>query len=180
MTTAEHPLTAPGPNGTGEHLAIPDPTPMPPSQPQSDQTIAAGFAEAAAADRDRAHRPREARVMATPPGNQLYTSGGPEHLQELERWIRFHQEEMVRGATVKADEYGSGDLEVMAGSMMVMVPGITFQQGMLLAIAFYAQGKVGRIISALQQQRMPSHDSWRDLEVYAEMGLKVLETGKWV
>lgn len=160
------------PNGTGEHVL-------------TDETVEAAeqFAEAAVRQFDEAHQ-RPGRSQQQPPASGstdgLFSADGPAEIHALELWIRNHQTDMMQGAVIKANEYGAGDLEVMAGAMVTLQKNLGWEMGILLAIAFYAQGKVARILSALREGRMPSFDSWRDLEVYAMIGHKVQETGKWV
>lgn len=48
------------------------------------------------------------------------------------------------------------------------------------ALAFYAMGKIGRIVSSYRRSMVPSDDSWHDLEVYAAMAAKIRSTGIWM
>jgi hypothetical protein len=68
----------------------------------------------------------------------------------------------------KAAEYGSADLEVM-GSAMAELHGLTPEQGVEAAIAFYILGKVSRAFGAFKMGKMPSDDTWHDVSVYTWM-----------
>ena len=94
-----------------------------------------------------------------------------------EWWLRRAQEEIT--ATVpKAVEYSATDLEIM-GAAMEQMGAAPAGRGVEAAIAFYALGKLSRIVGRLAEGAEPSDDSWFDLGVYARMAQRVREVGEW-
>jgi hypothetical protein len=67
---------------------------------------------------------------------------------------------------------------VLGAAMRPLVPRAAVSDEEL-AIAFYAYGKLSRIIGAISDGRRPSDDCWHDLGVYARMAQRVRETGDW-
>lgn len=106
----------------------------------------------------------------------------PRHqaLVELQEWLVRKLDGTLPEVLRKADEYGSGDLEMMGDRLfrMLRLPGQTV--GQQASAAFYADGKVARIMAALEEGREPSADCWFDLFVYGLIGLKIHETGRWL
>lgn len=101
---------------------------------------------------------------------------------ELKTWLDGLETKIGSETLRKAVQYGSADLEVMGHGMCILL-GIEPPDRVLAlqsAIAFYCLGKVARILGAFEQGHSPTHDDWFDLHVYAKMGLKVMETGKWL
>jgi len=90
-------------------------------------------------------------------------------------WKRTTEQDLER-LKPKVAEYGAGDLELMGAGLSMLTGGVA-QRGQESAIAFYALGKIARIISALEDGRSPSDDSWLDLEIYARMARRVRVTG---
>lgn len=106
-------------------------------------------------------------------------NGDNPRLPELFRWMEVHQHDIRTMADAKAFEYGSTDLQIMAGAMVQMFPGIEPAEALQAAIAFYALGKISRVISSFKEGRPAPADSWRDLEVYAMMAQRIMEQGGW-
>lgn len=139
----------------------------------------------------RRPRPRSADEAASPTGltftvphasmPPLGASGNGDNprLPELFRWMEVHQHDIRTMADAKAFEYGSTDLQIMAGAMVQMFPGIEPAEALQAAIAFYALGKISRVISSFKEGRPAPADSWRDLEVYAMMAQRIMEQGGW-
>lgn len=104
-------------------------------------------------------------------------------LVDLRHWMEQHHAELRKATAAKADEYGSLDLKMMGAMLEKVMPGIgegsppgTREQA---AIAFYALGKISRVFSALAEGKPAPTDSWLDLEVYALMAQRVMESGQW-
>jgi hypothetical protein len=112
------------------------------------------------------------------PGPFNFETADP-FLPDLVAWMEKHHRNL-RGATdAKAHAYGATDLLVMAKGMQAIQPNLTEQAALEAALAFYALGKLGRILSAFGEGKPTPEDSWLDLEVYALMAQKVRETGSW-
>lgn len=80
----------------------------------------------------------------------------------------------------KVEQYGATDLRVLGAAMRSMAPQASSDvSDEELAIAFYAFGKLSRIMGAIADGRCPSDDCWHDLAVYAKMAQRVRETGNW-
>lgn len=113
------------------------------------------------------------------------TTNGRSSLEELVGWLHGHDQDLNRLLVERADEYGSGDLEIMAAAMNRLLPenGLDPEARWVvareMAIAFYLMGKVGRMFSAYERGQVPGTDSWRDVEGYAKIALKLRETGTW-
>lgn len=101
---------------------------------------------------------------------------------DLKQWLADLEEKIGTETIRKAVQYGSADLKVMGNAMVLLLPPEhrSEQLGLQMAIAFYALGKVARVFGAFEQGHSPTHDDWFDLMVYAKMGLKVMETGRWL
>lgn len=98
---------------------------------------------------------------------------GKRQKNRLDKWWREHaateSEQMIR----KLDEYGTGDLHEI-GSRLAHLAGwrnATSQQHYELGVMFYLIGKMQRVITATEQQRAASSDTWHDIAVYAKMVL---------
>ncbi|MEM3008298.1 MAG: hypothetical protein QXU32_02505 [Nitrososphaerales archaeon] len=88
----------------------------------------------------------------------------------------------------KVSEYGgsgqgSADLRIMGDNLAALmgwerehIDESTLQE---LAIWFYVQGKIGRLISDYQQRRPGKADTWHDITVYSMMARRLQETGEW-
>lgn len=88
----------------------------------------------------------------------------------------------------KAVEYGATDLRDLGFQVLEMAgrkphgdgaPADTSALATEIGIAFYAMGKLARIVAAVKEGRRPSYDSWLDLGVYARMAQRVHEAGGW-
>lgn len=108
---------------------------------------------------------------------------------ELATWWMETSEADLNAVVPKAVQYGGADLEVMGEAMQHLIPKEARKKlgelrcqkmGLEMAVAFYALGKVARLYGAFEQGRMPSEDTWFDLEIYARMGRRVRETGSWI
>lgn len=100
-------------------------------------------------------------------------------------WIGYATDE-IDAMMDKLAEYGTGDLHEI-GRQMLKVRGVdideqihelgsyglelTNAQMYELGIMFYALGKIQRVITAAEQGRVASDDTWHDLAVYSKMVL---------
>lgn len=100
-------------------------------------------------------------------------------LPELVEWMDRHQLQIRFDTEAKAFEYGNTDIKIMAYAIRQAQPQLDEQDAILWALGFYGLGKVARILSSFQEGRPTSRDSWKDLEVYAMMAQKILDTGNW-
>lgn len=102
-------------------------------------------------------------------------------LAELDRWMRQHHTQLRHDTIEKAHAYGSQDLAIMGDTLARLKADVDLSesQKLQLAVAFYLSGKYARIIAALAEGRDPGADSWLDAEVYAMMGLRIRECGRW-
>lgn len=105
---------------------------------------------------------------------------------ELKSWLDRFFGGVTDMAVMKAMEYGSGDLTVMAAGMeqIIQVPEqITAEEKWAFlveaALAFYALGKIGRTFSAFKAGKLPNADNYIDLSAYAAMAARVREMGRW-
>jgi hypothetical protein len=105
-------------------------------------------------------------------------------LHELEQTLRAVFDREIGDIVAKAQQYGggaTGDLDIMAGAMRVVMPNLqNHQQGVMAALAFYQLGKVARSLASLASGVMPSFDNVRDSHVYGVMQMKVHGTGAWL
>jgi hypothetical protein len=97
-------------------------------------------------------------------------------------WIGYATSE-IDAMMDKLAEYGTGDLHEI-GRQMMKVRGVdidalidehgldqTNTQMYELGIMFYTLGKIQRVITAAEQGRVASDDTWHDLAVYSKMVL---------
>lgn len=103
--------------------------------------------------------------------------------EALRAWWQDKSERDINAVVPKAIDYGGGDLTLMADGMKLFaqlggreVPRPVERE---MAIAFYALGKIARIISGLAEGRLPNADSWYDLQIYAIMAQYEREIGPW-
>ena len=98
----------------------------------------------------------------------------------LQDWWHHTSKAEIDSMLPKVTEYGAHDLKIIGDAMMLMRPEL---RGKIdpeeLAIAFYALGKIGRIIGAYADGVAPSDDSWHDLAIYARMAQRVRDAGYW-
>jgi hypothetical protein len=101
-------------------------------------------------------------------------------MDDLEDWWMEHAADEAQMVIPKAISYGADDLlqigRQMAGAIHREV---TDAQAAELGIAFYAYGKIARIMAAVKEGRDPNIDSWLDLGVYAKMAQRVRTAGGW-
>lgn len=99
---------------------------------------------------------------------------------ELTLWWLDQARAEIDMVVDKAIEYGATDL-VDIGHQLARTAGRTIcdQDAAEWGIAFYALGKVSRILAAIAEGRQPSEDSWLDLGVYARMAQRVKQCGGW-
>jgi hypothetical protein len=98
----------------------------------------------------------------------------------LQDWWHWTSKEEIDSMLPKVIEYGSHDLKIMGDAMLLLKPEL---EGKViseeLAIAFYALGKIARIMGAYADGVAPSDDSWHDLAIYARMAQRVRDAGYW-
>lgn len=95
----------------------------------------------------------------------------------IAQWWRDQADAEIKATVPKAVEYSSTDLVDIGRA--VLGPGLTDQQYAEAGVAFYACGKIGRIMGAIREGREPSDDSWFDLGVYARMAQRIRHSGGW-
>jgi hypothetical protein len=99
---------------------------------------------------------------------------------ELEEWWTTQAQIEAEAVVLKAVDYSSYDLWDIGVSLARMAGRtVTEAEAVELGIAYYAQGKMARIMGALIEGRWPSEDSWADLGTYARMALRTREAGGW-
>jgi hypothetical protein len=74
----------------------------------------------------------------------------------------------------KLEQYGSHDLLVVGTGLN---PDQEPAEAMEAGCAFYALGKVARVVEAVRTGRDPGDDSWHDLTVYSMMARRIRATG---
>lgn len=101
-------------------------------------------------------------------------------MDELVDWWMEQAADEAQMVVPKAVAYGADDLlqigRQMAGAIHREV---TDAQAAELGIAFYAYGKIARIMAAVKEGRDPGLDSWLDLGIYAKMAQRVRDAGGW-
>ena len=99
----------------------------------------------------------------------------------LPEWWRQLMEREIGRVMPKVEEYGATDLAVMGRALVALLPPPMQNEavGMEMACAFYALGKIGRIVSSYATGKLPREDSWHDMGVYARMAQRIRETGRW-
>lgn len=104
-----------------------------------------------------------------------------QQVHELTSWWIDSAASEIDGMAAKAVEYGATDLRDLGRMIYEMAgrpqpdDGVATETG----IAFYAAGKLGRIVAAIKEGRRPSEDTWLDLGVYSRMAQRVRQTGGW-
>lgn len=104
-----------------------------------------------------------------------------EFAKELYDWW-LKQAALEAEATItKAIEYSSTDLSDIGDALAEVAGWETSDRAILteLGIAFYALGKISRILGAIKDHRLPNSDNWLDLGVYARMAQRNREVGSW-
>ena len=94
---------------------------------------------------------------------------------KLRGWWLDSATNEIDGMMDKLAEYGTGDLHEI-GRQMMKIKGAydsetTDQQCYEIGITFYALGKIQQIITAAEQDKLASTDTWHDLAIYAKMVL---------
>lgn len=98
----------------------------------------------------------------------------------LETWWEDTTDEEIRSMIPKVIEYGSNDLNIIGDIMLLMKPELRDKINPAeLGIAFYALGKIARIMGAYADGIAPSDDSWHDLAIYARMAQRVRNADGW-
>jgi hypothetical protein len=101
-------------------------------------------------------------------------------MTELTDWWMDHAADEAQMVIPKAIAYGADDLLQIGRQMAGAINrDVTDAQAAELGIAFYAMGKIARIMAAVKEGRDPNIDSWLDLGVYAKMAQRVRITGGW-
>lgn len=97
---------------------------------------------------------------------------------DLERWWLERAQDEIERTIPKAIEYSSTDLEDIGRALLpdTDLPGHLYTEA---GVAFYALGKVSRVLGALKEGREPNEDSWFDLGVYARMAQRARSHGGW-
>lgn len=102
----------------------------------------------------------------------------------MKRGPSFVREWWLKESTADADHvvaklltYGSLDLH--AQGMLELMGWTGHGLGTESVIAFYALGKLNRIITALARGKPASPDSWDDMRRYAMMARYVQQFGRW-
>lgn len=99
-----------------------------------------------------------------------------EKIEEITQWWLATSEKEIRLTIPKAIEYGADDLREIGRALIKSDDDSLCAQA---GIAFYALGKIHRILSAVDRGEHPSYDSWFDLGVYAKMAQRVQDMGGW-
>lgn len=80
----------------------------------------------------------------------------------------------------KVTEYGSHDLQIVGEALILLNPKLAGKAHPAeVGIAFYALGKIARIIGAYADGHSPSDDTWHDLAIYARMAQRVRDADTW-
>jgi len=98
----------------------------------------------------------------------------------LETWWEDTTDAELMSMLPKVIEYGSNDLKIIGDIMLMLKPEL---RGKInpeeLGIAFYALGKMARIMGAYSDGIAPSDDSWHDLAIYSRMAQRVRNAKGW-
>lgn len=101
-------------------------------------------------------------------------------MSDLKKWWQDTSNGELDSLLPKMVEYSSHDLEIMGQTLLDLRPELRGQVNPAeIAIAFYAFGKMARIMGAYTDGVRPSDDSWHDLSIYARMAQRVREAGTW-
>ena len=99
---------------------------------------------------------------------------------DLRAWWDKTTQDEIESMMPKVVEYGSNDLKMIGDALLALRKDL---RGTVepdeLAVAFYALGKIARILGAYEDGNTPSDDSWHDLAIYARMALRVRDAGDW-
>ena len=111
---------------------------------------------------------------------------GTRATNKLRKWWIAQATTEIDSMMDKLAEYGTGDLHEI-GRQMMKVRGVDIDQQVddlgsygleitnaqmyELGIMFYALGKIQRVITAAEQGKTASTDTWHDLHIYSKMVL---------
>lgn len=102
--------------------------------------------------------------------------------EALAHWWRKTTEAEIQMLLPKVEEYSAYDLELI-GTVMAETIGWegepTSGEATEIGISFYVLGKMGRVMGAIREGRLPSEDTWMDLAVYSRMALRAKQAGSW-
>ena len=105
---------------------------------------------------------------------------------KLRKWWIAQATTEIDDMMDKLAEYGTGDLHEIGRQMMkvrgVDIDELIYERGSYgleitnaqmyeLGIMFYALGKIQRVITAAEQGKTASTDTWHDLHIYSKMVL---------
>jgi hypothetical protein len=100
--------------------------------------------------------------------------------EPLESWWATVAADEVNSMIPKVIEYGAHDLTIIGDVLLLMRPELKGKvEPAELGIAFYALGKMARIMGAYADGIKPSDDSWHDLGIYARMAQRVRAADGW-
>jgi len=106
-------------------------------------------------------------------------------LDTLEWWIQTSVDDFI-STVPKIDEYGgksdgSADLRIMGRNLGELLGWDDASDAVLqeLAVWFYAQGKIGRLISNYSQKVPGKADTWHDTTIYSLMARRLQQSGNW-
>lgn len=104
---------------------------------------------------------------------------------ELFEWWMTTSRHEISNMTTKITEYGglgrATDLVEM-GRMMASLAGRRVDddgESQEIGCAIYVYGKMGRVMAAIREGRLPSDDTWHDIGVYARMVQRIRAHGGW-
>jgi hypothetical protein len=126
----------------------------------------------------------DGRVPNGDDGVPLFDDDEPDvYGSPLERWWLDDSHDLAAQTVAKMHEYGSNDL-CEIGHMFWRLAGrhrdqpLSDVEAAELGCIFYLQGKMARVLSALQRGAWASDDTWLDLEVYSKM-VRATRAGVW-
>lgn len=113
----------------------------------------------------------------------LMTEFAAGEAQALRDWWHAKSQADIDAVVPKAIQYGGGDMTLMADGMKLFIQlgGREVERPVEreMAYAFYALGKIARIISRLAEGQLPGEDSWFDLQIYSIMAQYERQIGPW-
>lgn len=102
--------------------------------------------------------------------------------QALSKWWLDVTDEELAMLLPKVEEYSAYDLELIGTTMADTIGWsgeLTTAAATEIGISFYVLGKMGRVMGAIREGRLPSEDTWMDLAVYSRMALRAKQAGSW-
>jgi len=98
----------------------------------------------------------------------------------LETWWEDTTDDELASLLPKVIEYGSHDLKIIGDVMLLLRPELRGKVNPEeMGVAFYALGKIARIMGAYADGIAPSNDSWHDLAIYSRMAQRIRSVGGW-